>query len=356
MGHTGTLVNGTAWAPGKFGTAVSFDGVNDIVSVANPSTLNMGTADFTVSMWVKRNALGGGVQRHLFSKCAPAAWEFGCKELYFVGDLLRFGTYGTGDTDSATIADTNWHHVALTFTRSTSTVRIYVDATLRTSAAQNIEADNSAHVVQVGNLRGSNTFSGLLDEVRFYARALTAAEVATDTTTPVDAGTTPPPPPPPPPVPTVSLTATPSSIAYGATSTLSWSSTNATSCAASGAWSGAKATSGVQTQTLTANSTFTLTCTGAGGSAMASTTVSVGAPPAGTTLSWNPVVYPTLAGYRVFYGQASGTYGTSIDVGNVTVYNVPGLVSGVTYYFVVRAVDGDGAESPPSNEVSKTIP
>ena len=39
-GHTGTLVNGPAWVAGQatYGQALSFDGVNDAVSVANPGT------------------------------------------------------------------------------------------------------------------------------------------------------------------------------------------------------------------------------------------------------------------------------------------------------------------------------
>ena len=59
-GHTGTLVNGPAWVAGQatYGQALSFDGVNDAVSVANPSALNVGTSDFTFELWVKRDCPG----------------------------------------------------------------------------------------------------------------------------------------------------------------------------------------------------------------------------------------------------------------------------------------------------------
>ena len=77
-GHTGTLVNGPAWVAGQatYGQALSFDGVDDAVSVANPGTYNFGTADFTLETWVKRNVLGGA-QRHLFSNCTATTWESG---------------------------------------------------------------------------------------------------------------------------------------------------------------------------------------------------------------------------------------------------------------------------------------
>jgi chitodextrinase len=139
-----------------------------------------------VMMWFKRNVLGGSAQRHLFSKCSATTWQTGCKELYFSGDTLKFGSAATGDTNSISIADTNWHNIALVFTRATNTVQIYVDGTLRTTATKNLEADNAAHLVTLGNLTNSNPHSGLIDEVRIYSRALTAAQVTTDMATPVN--------------------------------------------------------------------------------------------------------------------------------------------------------------------------
>ena len=186
-GHTGTLVNGPTWVAGQatYGQALSFDGVNDAISVANPGTYNFGTADFTLETWVKRTVLGGA-QQHLFSKCATATWALGCKELYFnPSNQLTFGSFATGDTLSSTIADTNWHHIAVTFTDSTKTLQIYVDGVLATTATKALEADGAGHVVTLGNLRGSNPFNGLLDEVRIYSRVLTLAEIQADRATPI---------------------------------------------------------------------------------------------------------------------------------------------------------------------------
>lgn len=74
-------------------------------------------------------------------------------------------------------------------------------------------------------------------------------------------------------------------------------------------------------------------------------------------LTWNAVVAPNLAGYRVYYGTASGVYnqarGTGIPVA-VTNYTVTGLTAG-TWYFAVTAYDTLTNESPYSNEVSKVI-
>jgi len=72
------------------------------------------------------------------------------------------------------------------------------------------------------------------------------------------------------------------------------------------------------------------------------------------TLTWDPVMDPTLTGYKVHVGTASGLYTRIIDVGNLASYTVDSLTMGTTYFFVVTAYN-DGGESPPSNEVSHSI-
>jgi hypothetical protein len=71
-------------------------------------------------------------------------------------------------------------------------------------------------------------------------------------------------------------------------------------------------------------------------------------------LEWDAVDAPTLSGYKLYYGSASGSYQTTIDVGNVTTFTVTGLNPG-TYYFAVSAYDTTGNESGFSNEISTTI-
>ncbi|MBI5672595.1 MAG: fibronectin type III domain-containing protein [Nitrospirae bacterium] len=79
-------------------------------------------------------------------------------------------------------------------------------------------------------------------------------------------------------------------------------------------------------------------------------------PPSATTatLAWTPVTDATISGYIVHIGIASGLYTRTITVGNLTSYTVDSLTTGTTYYFAVTAANSAG-ESPPSNEVSKSI-
>ena len=72
-------------------------------------------------------------------------------------------------------------------------------------------------------------------------------------------------------------------------------------------------------------------------------------------LSWDANTEANLAGYKLYVGTASGTYGAAVDVGNITTFKMIDLVKGKTYYFVVTAYDTAGNESDYSVEVSKTI-
>jgi hypothetical protein len=58
-----------------------------------------------------------------------------------------------------------------------------------------------------------------------------------------------------------------------------------------------------------------------------------------------------LAGYKLYYGESSGNYTTSVDVGKPTTYTLPGLEVGHTYYMAVSAYDTAGNESALSAEL-----
>jgi len=74
------------------------------------------------------------------------------------------------------------------------------------------------------------------------------------------------------------------------------------------------------------------------------------------SLAWDPNGEEDLAGYQLYYGQSSGSYQFTVDVGNQTTHTLSGLTDGQTYYFAVTAYDTSGNESNFSNEVSITLP
>src|SRR5688572_28390741 len=61
------------------------------------------------------------------------------------------------------------------------------------------------------------------------------------------------------------------------------------------------------------------------------------------TLAWDANTESNLAGYKFYYGGASGAYTNVSDVGNALTASVD-LLEGGTYYFAVTAVNTLGAE------------
>lgn len=76
----------------------------------------------------------------------------------------------------------------------------------------------------------------------------------------------------------------------------------------------------------------------------------------GLSLAWDADPDPSIAGYRLYYGEASGVYSSRIDVGPATIASVSGLSAGVSYYFAVTAYDTNGLESGFSSEIRYTVP
>ena len=82
-----------------------------------------------------------------------------------------------------------------------------------------------------------------------------------------------------------------------------------------------------------------------------------------TTLSWTPPTQNSdgspltdLAGYKIYYGNESGNYRTSIHIDNpgIAIYVVEYLRPN-TYFFVITAINSSGVESQFSNEVSNLV-
>ena len=77
------------------------------------------------------------------------------------------------------------------------------------------------------------------------------------------------------------------------------------------------------------------------------------------TIAWDPNKEPDLAGYRVYYGTASGSYKSCVDVGNpprsssgLMEFTLTGLAKGKKYYIAVIAYDKNKETSRFSSEVS----
>jgi hypothetical protein len=73
------------------------------------------------------------------------------------------------------------------------------------------------------------------------------------------------------------------------------------------------------------------------------------------TVAWDANTEPDLAGYRIYVGLNSGDYIRMDDVGDVTEYEITGLLENTTYYLAATAYDEDNNESAFSKELVHSI-
>ncbi len=76
---------------------------------------------------------------------------------------------------------------------------------------------------------------------------------------------------------------------------------------------------------------------------------------AAVSLAWVKSPDPDIAGYKMHYGNSSGNYQYTVNVGNSTSCTISGLNEGTTYYFAATAYDSQQNESGFSNEVKAYV-
>jgi len=72
-------------------------------------------------------------------------------------------------------------------------------------------------------------------------------------------------------------------------------------------------------------------------------------------LQWTASPELDIAYYKLYYGTATGVYGTPVNVGNTTTYLFTGLTSGTRYFLALSAVDTSGNESAKSTEITGSV-
>ncbi|HJU47413.1 MAG TPA: LamG-like jellyroll fold domain-containing protein, partial [Gaiellaceae bacterium] len=194
-GNNGILSGPTWAATGKYGKALTFDGVNDLVNVADANSLDL-TTGMTLEAWVRPTALGNSWRTALMKE-APGSTSY---TLYAHGTdsgskvpLAEIFSAGYRDaTGTAAIATNTWTHLAATY--NGTVLALYVNGTQAGQLLHTGSITPSTGQLRIGgNTVWSEYFQGDIDEVRVYNRALTAGEIQADMNRPVtNADATPP--------------------------------------------------------------------------------------------------------------------------------------------------------------------
>jgi len=190
-GHGGAALN-CAWTNGgRFaGGAMSFNGSDSSVGFPTvPDFPSWGA--YSVSAWFLHDGGGCADPQYGHKIIDKTSWDH---EFYIslypppnslgLPGFVSFVAYEGGSKISIydasyNYADTNWHHVAVV--RDQSAVQLWIDGVLKDST-NNMLSVYSESALCVGNSFSGDSYqrtswSGLIDEVRVYGRALTGTEI-----------------------------------------------------------------------------------------------------------------------------------------------------------------------------------
>ncbi|MDA0180325.1 LamG domain-containing protein [Solirubrobacter phytolaccae] len=186
QGNTGTVSGATRVTAGKFGGALSFDGVNDTVNIPDSASLDL-TTGMTLEAWVKPTSTAG-YRSVVFKENAAAGHQ--TYSLYSSNGSARpvaevaVGPKYTSALSSQSAEAGAWTHVAATF--DGTQLRVYrngVEVATKALSGSLVKSNDPLRIG--GNKIWDEWFKGTIDEVRVWAGARTRAEIAADMAAPI---------------------------------------------------------------------------------------------------------------------------------------------------------------------------
>lgn len=162
---------------GQIGVGQDFDGAADYIRIDDSASMDEPNINnvTSLSMWVKKNSIGGTPQDYVFSKGDNAyalihGFSSNLFEFYG-GSSLRF--------DAGNVADTTWNHIVTTFDGSTDEGNGYKNGVRANSVeAASLQSANNFDGAIGAMINNSNNdilhFEGKIDEARVRSDAVSA--------------------------------------------------------------------------------------------------------------------------------------------------------------------------------------
>jgi len=170
------VIHGATWVDGKYGSALSFDGVDDYVSVIGP----VGTfSDLTVETWVRVNGYKD------YGKIIDFGGDSGIGRRFTLqveSNSIGFSLDGSPSGKASWASKPyEWINVVGVWNKS-SFIRLYVNGELKVenTLAPTIDSlsikPSHSHIIG-RRITSLDYFNGIIDEVKIYNNALTAEEI-----------------------------------------------------------------------------------------------------------------------------------------------------------------------------------
>jgi len=189
LNNNGTLAGGATYSTGKVAAAFKVGNFLDKISVADNSSLNFGTGNFSADAWFKTTD-----NIHFISiadKSVSSGNNMIGYRLFIIQGYLYF-QMGDGSVplseyvQTVQLADGVWHFVGVTIDRKlTDGGKLYIDGSPVLTFDPTTKPNSISNTIPltVGgnnmvNLTASNQFTFYLDEVELFNRAITGTEIS----------------------------------------------------------------------------------------------------------------------------------------------------------------------------------
>jgi hypothetical protein len=168
-GHSnnGTLHNVTLGAAGKYGKSYTFGGstAKSYVDVPNSASLNPGSANITISLWLRTFSLPKSGDFDLVRKGVFTAPEYKV-ELLQSGAIqctFRGTTSNHNATGGSGLNNGAWHHIQCI--KTGAQLQTVIDGTVVATTNAVVGSISNTYAVDIGAYPGSDWYKGKLDEV-----------------------------------------------------------------------------------------------------------------------------------------------------------------------------------------------
>jgi hypothetical protein len=160
------------------GSAYLFDGVDDYIEITGQV---IGSSEVSISFWAKTTAYKSHMSFMLvpdlpgdrfsvsvnYNHAIDSALFWDCGDIYGTGRMIDY---------PQTFLNT-WEHYVMVTSKSKDSMLVYRNGILLRAEQTSDAVDDTLRALRIGSGDNGNYFSGILDDIRIYRKAVTASEV-----------------------------------------------------------------------------------------------------------------------------------------------------------------------------------
>jgi hypothetical protein len=184
-GNHGT-VNGATLTFDRYGNsskAFNFNGTNNFINIVNSSIAAFGSQSFTCMTWFKTSATSPTNNSGMFVRydncVSNSGWGLGFNSYKILGLEFPSSRVSNDVISSGTFNNNQWHQAI--FIRNTAIMKdlLYVNGVLivQTPFSNINQLSNTGSAFRFGSCAGYQFYSGMLDDIGIWNRALTQQEI-----------------------------------------------------------------------------------------------------------------------------------------------------------------------------------